>query len=166
MSGLAPWRRELRALIPRGFLRRDQGGQLLVSDYPRFPGAEEITARIRRAGYAVLIRERLAYLDGTEEKYEALLRPLLPAPDPAPGEDMPLLESLARRLCREDMSFRPCAALRIALKAWDAGDLSGLYAALAPEIARLQREKLPLPAAAGVLILAALNEGKGESPSC
>ena len=52
------------------------------------------------------------------------------------------------------------------LKAWDAGDLTGLYGALAPMIAKMQREKQPLPAAAGILILAALHEKKGDTPSC
>lgn len=166
MSGLAPWRREARALIPRGFLRRDQGDQLLVSDYPRFPGAEEVTFRLRQAGFQVLIRDGLACLDGTTEKYASLLRSLPPASGAAPGQDLLPLWSLGKRLCREKTACQPCAVLRTILKAWDAGDLTGLYGTLAPVIAKMQREKQPLPAAAGVMLLAALDEEKGDPPSC
>ena len=35
MSVLDPWRQALRLRIPRGFLRRDPGDMLFISDYPR-----------------------------------------------------------------------------------------------------------------------------------
>lgn len=167
MSALTPWRRELRALIPRGFLRRDQGDGLLISDYPRFGDAEEITGRLLRAGYRVELRGDLACLDGLPEKYAGLIRECVWVPVP-PRQDTLALWALAQRLIREDVppEEQPLGALRLTLKRLDAGDLAGLYGALAPEIARLQREKRPLPAAAGAWILCALADGKGEGLTC
>ena len=165
MSALDAWRREIRALIPRGFLRRDQGNGLLISDYPRWAGSESVTDRLRRAGYRVEIREGLACLDGTEEKYAALA---VPCPQPPPPEDQLALWALARRLARDPVPIRdqPRQLLGMTLKYLDAGDFSGLYRALAPEIARLQRRGRPLPAMAGAWILTALAERKEGNPSC
>ena len=163
MNALTPWRREVRALIPRGFLRRDQGDGLLISDYPRFAGADEITARLVRAGYRVELRDGLAHVDGGADRYVRLIRESA-CPQAPPREDTLALGALARRLARENVppEEQPLAPLRLTLKYLDAGDLDGLYRALALAIALLQREKRPLPAAAGKWILCALAEREGE----
>lgn len=167
MRALEAWRREIRALIPRGFLRRDQGEGLLISDFPRWDDGEQIADRLRRAGYRVELRDGLAWLDGTEDKYAALIA-AMSCPDPPAPEDALALWSLACRLKRAPASLgdQPRALLRLTLKYLDSGDFAGLYRALAPEIARLQRLGLPLPAAAGPWILTALAERKGGNPAC
>lgn len=153
MNPLAPWRRELRGLIPKGFLRRDQGEGLFVSDYPRF-GEGETTKRLRSAGYAVDVADGLAHIDGTAEKYRALLSSLPPA-HPEPTDDTLFLYALARRLERSKAPFSPEAipVIRAALKYADAGDRTGLYAFLSPAAALAQRRKTPLPAETGRIAL-------------
>ena len=166
MNPLSVWREEVRALIPRGFLRRDRGEAALISDYPRYPGALAVTEKLRAAGFAVRLAGEGAHLDGTEEKYAQLLA-ALPKTVPPPTPDTLFLYSLAQRLMREEAPLRlqPRELLSLTLKALDAGEEEMLYQKLAPQIALLQRRRQTLPAAAGAMILAKLTE-KGEEESC
>ena len=75
MGALDAWRREVRALIPRGFLRRDAGEDaVLVSDYPRWEEAGAVTERLRAAGYAVAVREGLAHIEAVAKLASRILR--------------------------------------------------------------------------------------------
>ena len=67
MSALDPWRQELRGMIPRGFLRRDQGDGLFVSDYPRHGEEEAVSGFLQDQGFSVSIRDFLAYIDAPPE---------------------------------------------------------------------------------------------------
>ncbi|MBR5109846.1 MAG: hypothetical protein IK099_06590 [Clostridia bacterium] len=159
MSPLSPWREELRRLIPRGFLRRDQGDWLFVSDYPRFGGEEETTRSLEAAGYAVQLESGLAHLDAGPEKYRALSASLADAPV-LPQEGF--LYSLGARLQRNggETALDSLYLMRMTLKALDAGDLKALERLLPPAVAEAQRKHIPLPKAAGRMILSALNEAE------
>lgn len=162
MSALDPWRRALRARIPCGFLRRDQGAGLFISDYPRL-GVE-----VDWAGTGFFAKEEngLARLDAAEEAYRALLLGL-PLRDPAPNDETLFLFSLARRLEKSGAPFSPNALpiVRETLKYLDEGDLNGLYRFLSPAAAKAQRLHAPLPAALGRLILDDLWERQGKERS-
>ena len=73
MNALDPWRQTLRPLIPKGFLRRDQGDGLFVSDYPRYGEAEPVSARIEAAGFRVALMDGLARVAPETETLAALL---------------------------------------------------------------------------------------------
>lgn len=169
MTLLTPWREELRPLIPRGFLRRDQGDQLLASDYPRHDGADAITAAIQAAGYQIFIERGIARMDGSRKKYAALISTLPPIEIPPPTDGTLPLHALALRLVRAQTPFQdqPIAPIRLTLKCLDAGDFSALLRQLPPQLALLQRHHQPLPAAAGHLIFSVLaNSRKGDGPLC
>ena len=51
MNPLTFWREELRHLIPRGFVRRDQGDGLLISDYPPRKSRRRLLPRALRYGW-------------------------------------------------------------------------------------------------------------------
>ena len=164
MKILDAWRSALRPLIPRGFLRRDQGEGLLISDYPRHGDAEAISREIETAGFSVFVENGLARIDGTGATYEALLRNFEETPDFFPGEKDRYLYALAKRLALaetpwEQQDFSP---IRLTLKCVDAGEWDTLEEKLPPMIALLQRKHRPLPAAAGWVLLWALKE-KGEN---
>ena len=150
MSALDPWRRELRARIQFGFLRRDQGAGLFISDYPR------LGVKIDWTGTGFFAKEEngLARLDAAEETYRALLLGL-PLRDPAPRDETLFLFSLARRLEKSGAPFSRDALplVRETLKYLDEGGLNGLYRCLFPAAAKAQRLHAPLPAALGRLIL-------------
>ena len=160
MSALRPWRDELRALIPRGFLRRDQGEGLFVSDYPRHGDAAAITMGLMNAGYTVSLRGRIVGIDAQADKYRSLLEQL-PDGNPAPREETLALYALARQMVRSKAPFSPQAVptLRMTLKYLEAGNWAALERALPPLRALAQRQKRPLPAALGKLILFSLPEG-------
>ncbi len=157
MSPIKEWREELRRLIPRGFVRRDQGGGLLVSDYPRWGEAEKVTASLLRAGYTVRLDKGLAYLDGGLEKYRALAMNL-PEARPAPTDETLTLYSLGQRLTRMggDITEENLPLMRLTVKYLDSGDLPGLQRLLPPACAEAQRKHIPLPIGAGQLILSEL----------
>lgn len=159
MSALDEWRREARAQIPRGFLRRDQGESLFISDYPRHGEEAAVSARLRDNGFTVALRGGLAGIDGKIEKYGALLGGA--SPPPAPAEDDSLyLWALARKIERGGgkVTEEALPTLRETLKYLDAGDWPGLYRFLSPAAALAQRRRAPLPAALGRLILRELSE--------
>lgn len=160
MSALDAWRRELRGLIPRGFLRRDQGEGLFVSDYPRHGEEESVSKALRERGFLVSLRDSLAYVDAPPEKYRELLNGL-PEAEAAPTEESLALYALAQRLIRSKAEFFPDAlpALRLTLKYLDAKDWKSLYQALSPLSALAQRQHKPLPATLGRVILFSLSEG-------
>lgn len=160
MTPLLPWREELRRLIPRGFLRRDQGNALFVSDYPRF-GAEAAQT-LNEAGYTARIENRLAFIDAGLEKYRALAE-AVPLERPAPTDDTLFLYSLADRLLRfgGEITEENLPLLRMTLKALDCGDLAALARTLPPACAEAQRKHIPLPAAAGRFMMGAFKEGRG-----
>ncbi|MBE5781861.1 MAG: hypothetical protein E7329_00935 [Clostridiales bacterium] len=162
MSALNGWRALLRPLISRGFLRRDQGEEgLLISDFPRhLADAEE---KIRRAGFTVAISGGMARIDATEDTYRVLMEGL-PMPRAfSPREEDAYLYFLALRLIKADtpIPHQPLAPIRLTLKCLDGGEWDTLARKLPPMIALLQRQHMPLPSAAGKMILAALEE-KGE----
>ena len=159
MNALDPWRRELRGMIPRGFLRRDQGEGLFVSDYPRHGQEDAVSNALRDRGFLVSIRDSLAYIDVPQEKYRKLLENV-PDAEIDPTEETLALYALAQRLIRSGAEFSPDAlpALRLTLKYLDAKDWKGLYQALSPLSALAQREHRPLPATLGKLIQASFSE--------
>ena len=166
MSALDPWRREIRALIPRGFLRRDQGNALFVSDYPRFSGAEQITAALAGTGFRTTQENGIARISPEDGKARAFLR-ALPCMDATPTDETLFVYCLARRLIRqggtenEDISWLPGL-----LKRLDEGRLHAAAAEMAAEAALRQRLGAPLPAAAGRLLMLSLAERKGEESEC
>ena len=168
MSALDAWRREVRALIPRGFLRRDAGEDaVLVSDYPRWEEAGAVTERLRAAGYAVEVREGLAHIDGSREKYLRLFS-ALPCPEGTPTDETLYAFSLARRLIAADVSLeeQPLFLLGQWMKRLDGGD-QRVIPVIAAHAALCLRRKQPLPSAAGKLILCALFDSEqGGTPSC
>ena len=159
MSALDAWRRELRPLIPRGFIRRDQGEGLFVSDYPRHGEEAAVSASLREHGFSVFLRDSLACVDASPEKYRALLDGLPDAAPPVTEETLNLY-ALANRLIRGGADFSKDAlpALRLTLKYLDTKDWKGLYQALSPLSSFAQRQHKPLPAALGRLILFSLSE--------
>ncbi len=167
MSAPDAWRQELRKLIPRGFLRRSQGTALFASDYPRFPGAETVTASLIRAGYRVTADGAAAQIDGSEEKYRALFRGLS-CPFVTPTDETLWAVSLARRLAAAETppEDEPLALYPTLLKALDQGKWQDAAQTAAAFSALCLRQKKKLPSAAGKLILLALTEQKGENASC
>ena len=167
MSALDPWRRELRSLIPRGFLRRDQGTWLFASDYPRFAGAEDVTAALLGAGYRVTVEADVARIDGNKEKYHALFTHL-PCPDAVPDDETLYAVSLARRLIRAEtpVDEEPMNGYPALLKALDEGNWRQAADDTAAWAAVCQRQGRKLPSAAGKLILLGLSERKGEKTTC
>ncbi|MBQ9264770.1 MAG: hypothetical protein IJ189_11280 [Clostridia bacterium] len=157
MNALDAWRQETRTLIPRGFLRRDAAEDgLFISDYPRMPDEAAVTNALQAAGYTVRVRDGLAHMDGTEEKYRAFLASL-PCPAVQPEDDTLYAYSLAQRLIRADVPIehQPLLPITRLLKQLDAGDAWAIDH-LAAYAAVCQRKKLPLPSAAGKIILYAL----------
>ena len=169
MSPLDPWRRELRGLIPRGFLRRVQGDGLFASDYPRFAGAEDVTAALLRAGYRVTVEGGVARIDGNEAKYHALFTNL-PCPDIVPDDETLYAVSLARRLIRANTpeDEEPLGGYPALLKALDEGNWLKATDETAAWAAVCQRQGRKPPSAAGKLILLTLStsERKGEKSPC
>ena len=155
MNVLDPWRLILRPLIPKGFLRRDQGDGLFVSDYPRYGDEENISARVEEAGFRATASNGLARIVPKTETCQALLNAASLCP-PAVTDENLFLYSLARRIAGTDAPLTPEteSAVWTALKYLDAGDLTGLYRFLSPAAALAQRRHCPLPGGLGRLILA------------
>ena len=167
MSALDPWRRELRALIPRGFLRRDLSPSFLfVSDYPRLPGAEQITRTLREAGFLPHAAEGLCHIEAADEKYRALFS-CLPCPSVTPREDTLYACSLAQRLLKAESppDQQPLQLLGQWMKRLDGGD-AHVIDEIAGYCALCLRQHLPLPSAAGKLILCALSDQEGGDRPC
>ncbi len=154
MNVLDPWRRALRPLIPRGFLRRDQGDGLFVSDYPRYGDAEAVSARIEAAGFQAEIAGGLARIAPETSTAAALLDAAAPCQPTVTDENL-FLYSLARRIAGANAPLTPETekAVWTALKLLDAGDMQGLYRFLSPAAALAQRRHRPLPGGLGRMIL-------------
>jgi len=167
MSPLDAWRHELRALIPRGFLRRDQGDSLFVSDYPRHSSEAETTQALKQAGYTVRIKKQMASVDGSLQKYQALPASL-PLEAPRMTDENLMLYALADRLLRYggEVTEENLPLLRLTLKAIDGGDVSWLAQRLPPACAEAQRKHIGLPKAAGTLIFQALKEWERRDSPC
>ncbi len=159
MSVLEPWRHTLRPLIPKGFLRRDQGNGLFVSDYPRHGDAEAVSARIEKAGFRVEIADGLARVT-PERSTAAALLDAVPVCMPTVTDENLFLYSLARRIQEGNAPLAPETEKTVwtALKYLDAGDLTGLYRFLSPAAALAQRRHRPLPGGLGRLILRCMSE--------
>ena len=153
-SPLNAWREELRRLIPRGFLRRDQGDGLFVSDYPRHGEEAPVSDALRQAGYTVGLRGSLAHVDGGLEKYCALTEGL-PEMEAPLSEEFFWLCSLANHLQKTgaEITADNLPLLRLTLKKLDEGDLPGLQRLLPPAVAEAQRKHVSPPKAAGKLVL-------------
>lgn len=167
MNALDVWRREIRALAPEGFLRRDMGGDaLFISDYPRRSAQKDaVTERLREAGFVVLEENGLAHLDGNIEKYRSFMAQF-PAPAPVtPTEENLRLYALARRLERAgtDGDEQPLPLIRLTFKYLDAEDPDGLLRLLPPLLAEAQRKHQPLPGFAGRLIFHYLQDKEASS---
>ena len=165
MSALDLWRSELRALIPRGFLRRDQGEGLFLSDFPR-RGVDAFPA-LKAAGFETVEIRGLARIDGSLDKYREL-EAALPAFTPAPRDDTLYLFSLARRLTRfgGDITAETLPLVRMTLLCLDEKDDSFLLRRLPGDMALAQRQRLVLPRMAGQLILNFLYDQERREPSC
>lgn len=159
MSVLNPWRQTLRPLIPKGFLRRDQGDGLFVSDYPRYGDAEAVSARIEAAGFRVTVTDGLARITPEKSTCEALLN-AAPFCQPIVTDENLFLYSLARRIAESDAPLTPETEQTVwtALKYLDAGDMPGLYRFLSPAAALAQRLHRALPGGLGRMILRFLSE--------
>ncbi len=159
MSVLDPWRQALRPMIPKGFLRRDQGDGLFVSDYPRYGEADAIAARMEAAGFHASLSPGLARIVPTLENCAALLD-AAPCREPAVTDETLFLHSLARRIAGTGapLTRETEQAVWSALKFLDAGDLRGLYRFLSPAAALAPRKHHPLPAALGRMLLYFLYE--------
>lgn len=166
MSTLDAWRGEARRLIPKGFLRRDRGAFLFVSDFPRQEEAVRTREGLLAAGFTVRTEGGLAHIGVTQEKLRELMAAVPAAAGPADGSLY--LWALARRLAggSEEMQDQPPDVIYETLKYLDAGDFAGLDRYLRPWAAERQRRGLPLPALAGRLILQALEMEKGAEESC
>lgn len=154
MSALDAWRREIRPLIPRGFLRRDQGSGLFISDFPRFGGADETEAALCALGYRVERDGQLARIDGDFQKYQALAASLADGEFVPADTDFPLY-ALGQRLARHGtpLENQPMEWIRFTMKCLDAGNDEEILRQLPAGTALLQRLHQPLPALAGALIL-------------
>ena len=164
MNVLDPWRRTLRPLIPKGFLRRDQGDGLFVSDYPRYGDAEAVSARIEKAGFRVNGTDGLARIIPKAGTLAALLDDV-PVCQPPITDETLFLYSLARRIAETNAPLTPEteSAVWTALKYLDAGDMQALYRFLSPAAALAQRKHRPLPGGLGRIILSYMSECKVQS---
>ncbi len=153
-SPLNAWREEMRRLIPRGFLRRDQGDGLFVSDYPRHGEEAPVSEALRQAGYTVGLRGGLAHVDGSPEKYRALADGLPEGKAPL-SEELFWLCSLAAHLQKTgaEITADNLPLLRLTLKKLDEGDLTGLQRLLPPAVAEAQRKRVSPPRAVGQMVL-------------
>jgi len=161
MSLLDPWRRELRGLIPRGFLRLDRGEGLFLSDAPRQESAWRPAAeKMKEKGYtAELTDSGLLRIGVTAGKLRALWE-TLDTETNATHRGEPLRD-LALRLDarKEPLEEQPRAILYRIMKDLDRKEFARLDDWLRPCLAERQRLHLPLPAAGGRMILWALKEG-------
>ena len=154
MTALEQIRGRARALIPAGFLRRDQGDGLLASDFPRHPGGEETAEALRAAGFTVALRGGVAVIGVAAETMNAFCR-RIPYTDAPPTEESLFLWALARRLLLRggDVTEENLPIVYFTLKCLDAGDAGRLEKALRPLSAQALRRRAPLSAAIGLLIL-------------
>ena len=145
-------------------MRRDQGDGLFVSDYPRYGDVENVSARIEKAGFRVLVKDGLARITPESSACEALLN-AAPACLPIVTDENLFLHSLARRIADTDAPLTPEneKAVWAALKYLDAGEMPGLYRFLSPAAALAQRQQQPLPGGLGRMILRCMSECKGQS---
>ena len=161
MSLLDPWRRELRGLIPRGFLLLDRGDGLFVSDMCRQYNAWGAAAHaMAERGYEpALTEDDLLGIGVTADKLRALWETL----DTETNETHRCapLRDLALRLDarKEPLEEQPRAILYRIMKDLDRKEFARLDAWLRPCLAERQRMHLPLPAAGGRMILWALKKG-------
>lgn len=168
MRLLDPWRRELRALIPRGFLRLCRGNGLFVSDMNRqYDAWPEAAQRMKEQGFEPEVgSDGLLRIGVSEEKLRALWEALAEETKETCG-DHPLRE-LAVRLERHGapLADQPREILYRIMKDLDGGEYLKLDAWLRPCLSERQRKHLPLPAAGGKMILWALNNEEGEDEGC
>ena len=158
MTALDEWRLKARALIPRGFLRRDRGDGLLISDYPRYPDGERVTAALMDAGFRVRVDGQMAILGLSPSRIDEQAGALTEHA-PAPTDETLFLWALAQRIVRQGgpAAEADLPAIYLTLKLLDAGELSRLEKTLSPLSALAQRTRHSLPAAIGQMILAHLN---------
>ena len=168
MRLLDPWRRELRALIPRGFLRLCRGDGLFVSDVNRQcdawqPAAQKMKEQDFEPEVAA---DGLLRIGVNTEKLRALWDTLAEENKEICG-DHPLRE-LAVRLERHGapLADQPREILYRIMKDLDGGAFETLDTWLRPCLSERQRKHLPLPSAGGKMILWALCHEEGENGGC
>lgn len=158
------WRQEIKALLPCGFLRISrEAGFLFVSDFPaRTEERESILQALQMAGYCVIIRGQMAFMDGTEEKYRQAAEWKMPCCAVRKTDaNMRLL--YAARLMMEkgkDENFALCREVMRCVALKDDKALEKLPEQLALHL----RKKEPLSSLAGSILLHYLNQK--EAISC
>ena len=132
---------------------------LFVTDAPRRAADPEgLLRRLERSpDWTAVPDGGLTRLDPSPALWGALMRAIPPAEAARPERwpAYPFLVACANRLCFKPVApeIQPVAPLRLTLKRLEAGELDRLQAELPQLVAALQREKKPLPEAAGRIIL-------------
>lgn len=136
-------------------------GCLFVTDFPaRRPERSGDAERLLKGdGWAVSRAGSLWRLDPGPALWGQIIESVPKEELPDPSSVSLALYSAARRLTGADVpaGLQPVLPLRVVLKAVDAGDADRVLRFLPAFLSALQREKKPLPQAAGRLIVWALN---------
>lgn len=151
---LEPSRAEVRALLPRGFVRLSQSDAFLfVSDAPRRLEADalaECLGALRLRGYECAADESgLLWLDWGRERWDAFIS-ACPSALPALPKDCYEAYSLCRLLMRHAAPSDDFACLRGVLKRWNDAPAMERFAREQRELCACRlRLSQPLPACAG-----------------
>lgn len=147
------WRQEIKALLPCGFLRISrEAGFLFVSDFPaRVQETERILQALENAGFHVTLRGRMAFLDGTEEKYRKVSETEIPGVSLRETDANSRLLYAARLLMEKgkDENFALC---REVMRLTALKDDKGLEK-LPEQLALFLRKNEPLSFLAGKILL-------------
>ncbi len=161
MGSVDAWKNEIRALLPRGFLRISRDSAFLfVSDYPKhLENTFALHAALAQAGFEVTVKEGVAFMDGGREKYARLVEAVPPVLQPCMTERNMHLLHLARVLMGDDVALesQDIALIRQVMRCTALRDEQGLM--LLPRMmAERKRKKQPLAPVAGMLLWEYLNE--------
>lgn len=169
MSELSALREEAGQILgASGLLRRDRTcAALFVSDFPARGGdVAAAVARLRQRGFEARPTGKLLGIDLCPTRWAELIAriPVSPLSFPPPTDETLALWSLARRLAPVDTLplVQPINPIRLTMLCLDAKEFARLGAELPPLVAELLRLKQPLPQAAGLMILRALNARRKE----
>ena len=170
-----PYRRQVSKYGHRTMLNRASFPRLSGNSYEKPASSPKLLreidaagAALRAAGFCVTVQNQIARIDGTREKYAALLG-TFHAAAPLPTDETLFLYALAQRLIRARTPIReqPVHLLGWTMKCLEMDAWEELHQRLPAQIALCQRERVPLPSAAGELIWNALTERmKGAEDGC